>query len=125
MPARSPEDCDRLFAKHANAGDLDALVALYEHEATFVTRDRRIVKGQAAIRDELAGLLAMNPRMRMKVTEVVPAGGDLAVLYNDWSMRADGPDGERIDATGRAFELVRCQTDGTWLFVVDEPFARA
>jgi len=26
MSARTPEDCDRLFAEHVNAGDLEALL---------------------------------------------------------------------------------------------------
>jgi hypothetical protein len=30
MTPRTPEDVDRLFGEHMNAGDLDALVGLYE-----------------------------------------------------------------------------------------------
>ena len=33
MAARTPEDLDRLFAGAMNAGNLDALVALYEPQA--------------------------------------------------------------------------------------------
>jgi len=48
-------------------------------------------------------------------------GEDLAVLYNDWSLRADGKPAELV---GKAMEVVRRQPDGTWLFAVDAPFAR-
>src|SRR5262245_34084730 len=36
MSARTPEECDTLFERHLNAGDLDALVGLYEPGATLV-----------------------------------------------------------------------------------------
>src|SRR5207249_1628149 len=39
MPARTPEDCDRLFAEHVNAGDLEALLALYEPGCSLVRAD--------------------------------------------------------------------------------------
>ncbi|MFI5364127.1 MAG: hypothetical protein ACHQ4J_00750 [Candidatus Binatia bacterium] len=40
-------------------------------------------------------------------------------------MSATGPDGGPVNMTGMALEIVRCQSDGTWLFVVDDPFARS
>ena len=58
------------------------------------------------------------------VTKVVSAGDDLAVLYNDWSMSATGADGAAVSGSGKAIEIVRRQPDGTWRFVVDDPFGR-
>lgn len=124
MPARTPEDCDRLFAERLNAGDLDGLVALYEPRATFVPQEGEPATGVEAIRHSLLPFLAMKPKLKMNVTKVVSAGGDVAVLYNDWSMSATGPDGGPINLTGKALEIVRRQSDGTWLLVVDDPFAR-
>jgi uncharacterized protein (TIGR02246 family) len=125
MAARDPADVDRLFGEHVNAGDLDRLAALYEPDATFVAQDGRIVTGAAAIRAELGGLVAARPTLLMNVTRVVPAGRDLAVLYNDWRLEATGPDGRRTEMAGRALEVVRRQPDGTWRFVLDDPFARS
>ncbi len=124
MTARTPEDCDRLFGERTNAGDLDGLVALYEPHATFVQQGGEPVSGTAGIRQALEGLLAMKPTIRMNVTKVITAGGDLAVLYNDWSMSARGPDGAPLAFDGKAMEIVRRQPDGSWRFVVDAPFAR-
>ena len=66
----------------------------------------------------------MKPKVTMNVTKVVRAGDDLAVLYNEWSLTANGPDGKPIAMSGKAMEIVRRQPDGTWLFAVDDPFAR-
>ena len=124
MAARTPEDCDRLFAEHVNAGDVDAVARLYEPRATLVQQDGPPATGAAAIRDALAGFAALKPRIEMNVTRVVKAGDDLAVLYNDWTLVGTDPDGKRLELTGKAIEVVRRQRDGTWLFAVDDPFAR-
>ncbi len=124
MGARTPEDCDRLFGERMNAGDLDGMVSLYEPHATFVPQEGDPVTRTENIRQALAGFLAMKPKIKMNVAKAVKAGGDLAVLYNNWSMSATGPDGTVVNMTGKSIEVVRRQSDGTWLFVVDDPFAR-
>ena len=123
MSTRSPEECDRLFGEYLNAGNLESLAGLYEPDATLAQQDGSIVTGSAAIREALGGFVAMQPRIRMNVVKVVEAG-DIAVLYNDWSLSAKGPDGSPIQLNGKAIEVVRRQADGTWRFVVDDPFAR-
>ncbi len=54
MPARTPGDCDRLFAEHVNAGDGEAVVALYEEGGSFVQHDGGVATGHAAIRGVIA-----------------------------------------------------------------------
>ncbi len=124
MPARTPEECDALFAVSINKGDLEGLVALYEPQASLVQQDGTSASGTAAIREGLAGFVAMKPKVTMNVKKVVRAGDDLAVLYNEWSLTAKGPDGNPIAMSGKAVEIVRRQRDGTWLFAIDDPFAR-
>jgi uncharacterized protein (TIGR02246 family) len=119
MGARTPEDCDRLFAEHVNAGNLDGVVDLYEPRASLVQQDGSSVVGQSAIREALGGMLSAGAKLRMNVTRTVRAGDDLVVLYNDWSMTAGGN-----QMQGKALEIVRRQPDGTWLFAIDDPFAR-
>jgi uncharacterized protein (TIGR02246 family) len=119
MSARTPEDCDRLFADYVNAGNLDGVIALYEPGASLVQQDGSPAVGKPAIREALGGMLAANARLRMNVTRTVRAGDDLVVLYNDWTMSAGGN-----EMQGKAIEVVRRQPDGTWLFAIDDPFAR-
>ena len=121
MSARTPEDCDRLFAEHVNAGDLDALLALYEPGCTLAQSDGGVAVGQAAIREVMQRLIAMRP-IRTEVVRVLRAGDDLAIVYNDWSMTAKRADGTPLG--GKALEVVRRQADGTWRFAIDDPFAR-
>jgi uncharacterized protein (TIGR02246 family) len=119
MGARTPEDCDRLFAEHVNAGNLDGVVGLYEPGASLLQQDGSVVIGKSAIREALSGLISAGARFRMNVTRTILAGDDLAVLYNDWTMTAGGN-----QMQGKALEVVRRQPDGTWLYAIDDPFVR-
>jgi uncharacterized protein (TIGR02246 family) len=121
---RSPQDCNRLFAERLNAGDLDGVIALYERSGTLVRADRTAAVGHEAIADDLAGIVALHPQITMNVKQVFSGGGDVAVLYNDWQVTATDADGKRIEFSGRAVEIVRRQPDGTWRFVIDDPYAR-
>ncbi|HKZ05326.1 MAG TPA: SgcJ/EcaC family oxidoreductase [Methylomirabilota bacterium] len=124
MPAYEPEDCDRLFAEYLNAGNLEGLVALYEPTCAMVQRDGSLAVGHAAIRASLERLVAMKPRMDFRIIRVVPGGEGLAMVYNDWSFSAAGPDGQPVTRAGQAIEVVRRQPDGTWRLAADDPFAR-
>jgi uncharacterized protein (TIGR02246 family) len=106
------------------AGDLDAVVALYEPGGVLVALDGLVTAGHAAIRDALSQLAAMRPRMTMNLTRVVRTPTDLAVVYNDWNLSAVDAEGRPATMQGRAIEVSRRQADGTWLFVLDDPFAR-
>src|ERR1700742_765163 len=62
-----PQDWPRLFEQHFNAGDLDAVMALYHAEARFVTPAGETLVGRDAIRDVLAGTIAAKRQFRSRV----------------------------------------------------------
>lgn len=124
MHARTPEECDDLFATNLDSGNLEGLVALYEPHACLVEQDRTSTCGTDAIRRSFRGLLALHPQSTGHSTRVVRTSGDLAVLYNDWNLTATGQDGSPIIMSGKAIEIVRRQPDSTWMFVFDDPYAR-
>ena len=67
MPAHSPEELDQLFSEALNAGDLDALVALYEPQAVFVSEPGQTVSGTEAIRAVLSAFVSMKPKITLEV----------------------------------------------------------
>jgi uncharacterized protein (TIGR02246 family) len=119
---QTPEDCDRLFGEYATAGDLDGLLALYEPGASLTRPDGSVATGREAIRASLAMFEGSSVKMEMNVVKVVRSG-DLAVLTNEWRCNGRGPDGQPLALSGRAIEVVRRQPDGSWRFVVDDPYA--
>ena len=120
MPARRPEEADLLIGEAINAGDLDAAVALYEPEASFVPARGQVITGTEAIREVMTGFIAMKPKLTIQVPKVVQVG-DIALLYSEWSVTGTGPDGSAINLTGKGREVVRRQPDGTWRFIIDDP----
>ena len=121
MAARRPEEVDQLFAQAFSAGDLEALVALYEPDAVLVPQPGNSVAGRDAIREALKGFLSLCGEFRMEVKGVVPAG-DIALVRSDWSLRGTAPGGCPVDLAGRGVEVVRRQPDGSWRYVIDNPF---
>ena len=122
MPARKPEECDILIVEAMKRKDLEAAVALYEPNATFVLDSGEVVTGRAAIREALKAWIALDDvRFTTEIKAIQSADGNLAMLRGTWSATTKGPDGKPVTFTGKNVEVVRRQPDETWLFVIDNP----
>lgn len=122
MPAHTPAEADLLVIEALNTGDIEAALAFYEPGATFVPEPGKTATGLDAIREVLNGFLALKPRLTIEVPQVSESG-DLALLCSRWTLKGTAPDGSPVDLAGQGAEVVRRQADGTWLFVIDNPFA--
>ncbi len=118
LVATTPKETSSLFEAAANADDVDALVTLYEPEATSATSTTESVRGIQAIRENLKGLLALRPKMRLTPTQVIDAG-ELAEVVGDWTLEGTDPAGKPLSMKGRYVDIVRRQPDGRWLFLID------
>jgi uncharacterized protein (TIGR02246 family) len=67
MPARKPEECDLLLIEAVHRGDLEAAVALYEPNASYVLDSGQVIFGREAIREVFQGYLALKPKFTMQV----------------------------------------------------------
>jgi uncharacterized protein (TIGR02246 family) len=121
MPAQKPEDLDVLFASAINAGDIEALVKLYEPGACLMPEPGQVVSGTKALREALGGFLAMKPRIKLDVRKLAETGG-IAFTTSKWVLEGTSPDGKPVKMEGQSAEIARRQSDGTWLFVIDSPY---
>jgi uncharacterized protein (TIGR02246 family) len=121
MAARSPEELDRLFAEGLNAGDLDALTALYEPNAALTAQPGHVVTGTHAIREALRQFLAARPTLTVDV-KILAQTGDIALTSARWELAGTAPDGTPVKMAGHSAEVSRRQADGTWRFVIDTPW---
>jgi uncharacterized protein (TIGR02246 family) len=124
MNARTPDEIDTLFEKALNAGDLDALVSLYEPQASLMPSPGNVVTGTAAIREALAGFLAAKPTMTL-TARTLAQSGDIALVNATWQLSLTAADGNASTMSGSSVEVVRRQADGRWLFAIDFPFGVA
>jgi uncharacterized protein (TIGR02246 family) len=121
--AHTPEDAHREWVKAFEAGDLEGLVALYEPDAVVMSAPGgELVSGDAALRENLQGYLALGAEMDLRVQRCLQSG-DIAILYSRWTLTGGtGPDGTEVNLAGQTTDVVRRQADGTWLLVIDNPF---
>ena len=121
MPAQQPADVNRLIAEALSTGDREAALALYEAEAAFVPQPGQVVNGLAAIAAALDGFLVLKPTLDIQVGQVIQAG-DIALLRSTWTLTGTDPDGKPLSMGATATDVVRRQADGTWRYVIDQPW---
>src|SRR5262245_4939613 len=117
----TPERLLQAVVEGINTGNLDALTALYEPGAVFATQPGNLTQEVAGVREALAGFIAMKGKLDLKVTRVLEAGG-LALVVTVWSFTGTGSDGQPVELAGKSADVLRRQADGSWRFVIDNPW---
>ena len=122
MPRKmTPEEVLNSVTEGINAGDLDSLMTLYEPLACFASQPGQLAKSPDGIRESLRGFIDMNGKLDLKVKRVLRAS-DLALVTTEWSFSGTGSNGKRVDMTAKSADVLRQQPDGTWRFVIDNPW---
>lgn len=111
------EDIHPAVEARTNEQDLDGLMDLYAPNATMVLPDGSTVTGTEAIREQWAGVLAMNGRMTLRSRYTIEAS-DMAILSCEWTLTAGDQTMGAVTA-----EVAQRQPDGGWLYLIDHPFA--
>ena len=106
--AYDPQDLERLLVSRENVGDVDGMAALYEPQALLDCGGGRLMHGREAIRKFYGELVATGRKFEFGEQRAPMVCGDLALT----STRL--PDGT-VTA-----EIARRQSDGTWLWVIDQ-----
>lgn len=120
---KKPEDWPRVFAQHLNAGDLDAVMALYEPEARFVNRSGETLAGRDAIRKALAGMIEAKTQFQSRVIKAVTVG-EIAQLYTDFDGTKIDESGNTVPIRNKAIEVLRRQPNGDWKLAMGDPSGR-
>ena len=63
----------------------------------------------------------MKGKLDLKVTRVLEAS-DLALVTTVWSFTGTGPGGEPVKLASKSADVLRRQADGSWRFVIDNPW---
>jgi uncharacterized protein (TIGR02246 family) len=123
MLPHKPEDWPRLFVEHLNAGDLEAIAALYAPNARFVGRSGETIVGRDRIRDMLTRMIRSKTKLQSRVIEAISVD-DVAVLYTDSQGMTMDASAKTMDVRYKAVEVLRQQPDGCWKLIVGDPNGR-
>lgn len=125
MAARNPEDVHAALEDAFNRGDLDAFVAVFEHDATATAPlDGRVVHGRDEIRAVTAPVFALQPDAHIEVVGKVQGDG-LALTHASWTLTGVSPQGDPVEMSGLGTVVSRQQPDGHWLIVLETPLTPA
>jgi ketosteroid isomerase-like protein len=104
-----------------NTRNYQLLMSLYEPKAAFATQPGSLAHGLGNIREALGGFVALNGKLDLEVSRVLEVG-DLALVVGKWSFAGTGPDGEPVKLAAKNADVLRRQADGSWRFVIDNPW---
>ena len=121
MSTATPEKVLESVVTGINTGDLESLMPLYEREAAFAAEPGTLAHGAPGVGEALTGFISMNGELDLEVTRVLEVD-DLALVVGEWSFNGTGPDGEPVRLAARNADVLRRQADGSWRFVIDNPW---
>ena len=110
IKAQTPEDITRLFVERVNAGDAQGLAGLYEPDAVIAFPPGELTQGRDAIVALYEAMVAQKPHFEYEEPLTTLISGDIALTAT-----------EAQDEAGARAQVVRRQSDGTWLRVLDRP----
>ncbi|MCC3770614.1 SgcJ/EcaC family oxidoreductase [Streptomyces sp. UNOC14_S4] len=119
-PARLPF----AFEDALNAGDVDAVLALFSPDATMRTPAGEVLTGPEELRAEIVRTVAAGARLA-NTARFCLTGDDTALIVVDWALEATAPDGTRATPTGTTANVARRSADGAWQFTVLNPLGTA
>jgi uncharacterized protein (TIGR02246 family) len=124
IPAYKPEDCDRLLMEAMERGDIETTIALYEPEAVLFTEAGDLLKGRDAIRRHNEEFISLKTKTTIhKIETTISGDGSIATTrMKCTSTFLDSKSGDQVRLQTSTLEVVRKQSDGTWRFVIDDPF---
>lgn len=98
------------------AGDPEAVLTLHDPEVAFLNQAGEVIKGRDRLKQELSSLVATKPRFEFSIKQIVQAD-DIALMHTQWTVSEPPPSTKTY-----AIEVARRQPDGTWRWLIGDPF---
>ena len=115
MPANTPEEICSLFKWYMAKGELASLLSLYDPEAVFLNESGEVKKGRDEIKEQLAPMAAAKARFDFDIRQVIHSR-EIALMHTRWKVSSPQP------RSVYAIEIARRQPDGTWCWLIGDPF---
>ncbi|MEH6348026.1 MAG: DUF4440 domain-containing protein [Bermanella sp.] len=93
----------------------------YEEGAAVLFEPGQAISDPATIKQMFEGAFQINPIFDYPNGHEVYMSNDIALHIAPWVMTGQAPDGTTIEQSGLSVAVLRKQTDGQWLMVLDNP----
>jgi uncharacterized protein (TIGR02246 family) len=121
MSAHTPTEIHALFQNAFNLRDIETLVSLYEPDATLMVGGKQVI-GRENIRIAFHSILSVGAQMSLTTRSIMESRDGLALLHGEWIVQRTTATEPQLTTQGLSTEVVRRQPDGTWLFIIDNPY---
>ena len=74
-----------------------------------------------SVRQSLRSFIDLKGKLDLKIKRMLQAS-DLALVLTEWSFSGTEPDGNPVNISAKSADVLRQQDDGTWRFVIDNPW---
>lgn len=116
--AMRPEDLYPALGAAYNAGDLEAMMALYDPKAVFVIKPNHVTEGRDELRAALQRVVDLRGRLTVTPHTFIRSD-DLVLVLGTFTLTGLRRDGTPLERTSRFADVLRRQPDGRWLLAVD------
>ena len=120
MSDSTPEKFLKSYVDQFNKGNMSSILKLYESDACS-SQPGQAVKGEESIRHSLQSFIDIKGKLESNVKRVFRSS-DIALVITEWSFNGIGPDGKSVQLTGKATDVLRQQSHGTWHILIDNPW---
>jgi ketosteroid isomerase-like protein len=124
MGYQTPAELFDAVVDSRNRGDLATYVACYEPTATIIPQPGMVAHGHEAISAFLSFFTSLRPAFTVVKREFIE-GFAVALHLSSWTLSGTDKDGSPVLWRGRTCDVLRKQTDGTWLVAIDNPWGTA
>ena len=104
--------------KYLNAGDAEGLLSMYEDGALLLLEPTSTVEECQDLRSGVQTYLDMEGTITIEASSELVVG-DLALIHSRWRFEVPGEEPQ----VAVSAEVARRQPDGTWKYVIDNPYA--
>ena len=120
MAAGSPGEICLLFQKYMAQGDIESVLALYEPDVVFINQEGSTKRGREELREELAPFAVAKTTFEFEIKQLIQAG-DIALTHTQWKLYTPKQSSSSSQSL-YAIEVARRQSDGTWRWLIGDPF---
>ncbi len=117
-----PEGFVKYFRNCIYRGDLKGALNCFDSEATYIERDGQEIKGLDNIEKALESICSWKPEIK-GIKQRVTIVGDIAIWIDKYAVKAKMPNGDPIEMEGVTACILKRNSEGNWLWLVDNPFA--
>ena len=114
----APQDLHVALTAAYNAGDLEAMLTLYDPRAVFVVAPGRVTDGRDELRAALERVVALRGRLTI-TPQSFTRSDDLMLVLGTFTLTGRRRDGTPLERASRFADVLRRQPDGRWLMAVD------